>query len=158
MNRSRQLAMFVGKSMGLEVNEDNIQELVETHGQELTTDELKDLHHEQQQEVMEGISLAEEENKAEGSPTSNEIRETCKMWETVKHFVEKHHPNKAAAVRVTDLFNDNAMSHFCEVLKRRQKQVSLDRFLGVVARKEKDSIEPIGSSDSISDSESRPPQ
>ena len=44
--------------MGLEVNEDDIQEMVEEHGQERTTDELMDLHHEQQQEVMEEISSA----------------------------------------------------------------------------------------------------
>ena len=34
----------------------------------------------------------------------------------------------------------------------------LDRFLVKVARKEKDSIEPIESSDSVGDSESRPTQ
>ena len=44
------------------------------------------------------ISSAEVEKKAEESLTSNEIREMCKMWETVKHSVEKHHANKAAAV------------------------------------------------------------
>ena len=58
---------------------------------------------------------------------SYDITEMSKMWERVKNFVEKHHPNKAVAVRV--MFSDNAMSHLCEILKRRQKQVSLDRFL-----------------------------
>ena len=56
-----------------------------------------------------------------------------------------------------NLFNDNAMSHFHEILKRRQKQVSWDRFLVKIAQKE-DSIETIDSSDSISDSESSPTQ
>jgi len=51
------------------------------------------------------------------------------MWETMQNFVEKHHPNKAVAVRAMNLFNDNAMSHFYKILKRRQKQVSFDRFL-----------------------------
>ncbi|XP_018410276.1 PREDICTED: tigger transposable element-derived protein 1-like [Nanorana parkeri] len=70
----------LGKTMGLEVNEDDIQELVEEHGQELTTDELMHLHCEQQQEVMEEISSAEEdENKAQESLTSNKIREMCKI-------------------------------------------------------------------------------
>ena len=80
------------------------------------------------------------------------------MWETVQYFVEKHHPNKAVAVRVMDLYNDNAMSHFREILKRRQKQMSLDRFLVKVVQKEKDSIEPIDSRNSVSDSESHPTQ
>ena len=96
---------------------------------------------------MEDISSEEEEKKTEESLTSNEIREMCKMWETVQNFVEKHHPNKAVAVRAMNIFNDNAMSHFREILKRRQKQQSLDRFLVKVARK--DSSEPTGDSDSI---------
>ncbi|XP_030179530.1 tigger transposable element-derived protein 1-like [Lynx canadensis] len=45
----------LGKTMGLEVNEDDIQELVEEHGQELTTDELMDLHREQQQKATQFI-------------------------------------------------------------------------------------------------------
>ena len=36
--------------------------------------------------------------KAEESLTSNEIRETWEMWETVQTLVAKHHPNKAVAV------------------------------------------------------------
>ena len=74
---------------------------------ELTTDELMDLHREQQQEIMEDISSEEEEKKTEESLTSNEIREMCKMWETVQNFVEKHHPNTAVAVRAMNIFNDN---------------------------------------------------
>jgi hypothetical protein len=37
---------------------------------------------------MEDISSEEEEKKTEESVTSNEIREMCKMWETVQNFVE----------------------------------------------------------------------
>lgn len=121
--------------MGLEVNEDNIQELVDEHAQELTTDELMYLHREQQQEVMEEISSEEEDKMAEESITSNEIREMCNMWETVQNFIAKHHPNKAVAVRSINLFNGNAMSHFRQILKRRQKQVSLDRFLVKVSER-----------------------
>jgi hypothetical protein len=51
-----------------------------------------------------------------------------------------------------NLFNDNAKSYFREILKRRQKQVSLDRFLVKVTQKEKESTD---SSDSVSDNEIR---
>ena len=80
------------------------------------------------------------------------------MWETMQNFVEKHHPNEAVSVRVMNLFDNNALSHFCKIFKRRQQQVSLDRFLVKVERKEKDSIEPIDGSDSVSDGESRSTQ
>ena len=72
--------------MGLEVKEDKIQELVEEHGPELTTIKLMNLHCEQQQEVIEEISCAEEEKKVEESLTPKEIREMCKMWETVQNL------------------------------------------------------------------------
>ena len=89
------------------------------------------------QEVYVCILSAEEEKKAEESLSSNENREMCKMWETVQNFVEKHHLNKAIAVWEMNLFKDNAMSHFREILKKRQKQVSLDRFLVKLAQKER---------------------
>jgi hypothetical protein len=76
------------------------------------------------------------------------------MWKVQKR-VEKHHPSKAVAVRAMNLFNDNAMSYFREILRRRQKQVPLDRFLVKVAQKEKESTD---SSDSVSDNGSRPTQ
>ncbi|UYV63939.1 hypothetical protein LAZ67_2006082 [Cordylochernes scorpioides] len=117
----------LGKTLGLEVNEPIIQELVEEEDQELTTNELIDLHREQHQEVKEVISSGEEEDENSlGSLPSDQIREICKIWETVQLFVAKHHPNKPAALRATDQFNDNAMSHFHEILKKRQKQQSLD--------------------------------
>ena len=71
----------------------------------------------------------------------------CHVFTIEQNFVEKHHPNKAVAVRAMNIFNDNAMSHFREILERKQKQQSLDRFLVKVARK--DSNEPTGDSDSI---------
>jgi hypothetical protein len=37
---------------------------------------------------MENISSEEEQKKTEESLISNEIRETCKLWETVQNFVE----------------------------------------------------------------------
>jgi hypothetical protein len=56
------------------------------------------------------ISSEEEGKKTKTSLSSNEIREVCKMWETVQKFVGKHHPSKVVAVRAMNLFNDNAVS------------------------------------------------
>jgi hypothetical protein len=87
------------------------------------------------------MEISSEETKTETSLSSDEIREVCKMWEIVQTFVEKHHPSKDVAVRALNLFNDNAMSYFHEILKRKQKQgqkqVSLDRFFVKVTQKER---------------------
>lgn len=50
----------LGVSMGMEVDSDDVEELVEDHNIELTTEELRDLHMEQQQEVAEELSSEEE--------------------------------------------------------------------------------------------------
>ncbi|PNF33870.1 hypothetical protein B7P43_G07233 [Cryptotermes secundus] len=86
-----------------------------------------------QQEVVED-SLSEEEEEEEEEVTAKQqssgaIKEMLKAWEIVASYIEKHHPNKAVAMRATNLFNDNAVSHFHQILKRRQKQMSLDSFL-----------------------------
>jgi hypothetical protein len=50
-------------------------------------------------------------------------------WKHCKNFVENDLPNKATAVRANNLLNDKAISHFLEIFKRRQKEVSLDSYL-----------------------------
>lgn len=52
------------------------------------------------------------------------------------------------------VLKDDAISNFQKILKRKKKQLSLDRFIVKAAQKE-DSTEPIDSSDSVSDSENR---
>lgn len=63
------------------------------------------------------------------------------MWETMQIFVGKYHSSKTVAVGVMNLFNDNVILHFCEIFQKRQKQVSLDRFLFEVAKKKKISLD-----------------
>ena len=73
-------------------------------------------------------SLSEEEVTArQHSPGA--VREMLKAWETVASYIEKHHPNKAVAMRATNLFNYNPVSHFHQIFKCRKKQMSLYRFL-----------------------------
>lgn len=110
--------------MGLEVDSKDIDE-VEGHSQKLNTEGLIELHSVSLQEDVEEISSEEEEITAsEKQQPSSEIREMLKAWKTVASFVEKQ-----AAMRSKHLFNDNAVSHFRQILKRRQKQMSLDNFL-----------------------------
>ncbi|PNF13646.1 hypothetical protein B7P43_G17283 [Cryptotermes secundus] len=100
------------------------------HIQSVYINDLHDLELDcvSQQEVVEE-SLSEEEEVTATQESSGSIREMLKAWETVALYIEKHHPNKAVAMRTTNLFNDNAVSHFHQILKRRQNQMSLDSFL-----------------------------
>lgn len=53
----------------------------------------------------------------------------------VAKFGRKAPPDKAAAVWAMNLFDNNVMLHFPKIFKRRQEQVSLDRFLTKVVWK-----------------------
>ena len=120
----------LGKSMGLEVDEGDINELVEEHEEPLSTEDLKALEEMQQTEISQEMSSSEEEVQElqEVIPTS-EIKAMLAQWENVVRFIEKNHPEKVATSRSAALFNDTSLTHFRNILKNRQKQISLDRFL-----------------------------
>ncbi|KAM4642474.1 uncharacterized protein O3C94_016790 [Discoglossus pictus] len=124
----------LGNPTGLEMSNEDIKKLVEEHRQELSTEELQELQREQQQKVAEERSSGEEEGREE-APTAL-IKEMCSKWVELQNFVEKYHPDNSVASRVVDLFNDQTMSHFRNILKRRQKQLSLHRFLVKVPKSE----------------------
>ncbi|KFM75313.1 hypothetical protein X975_21896, partial [Stegodyphus mimosarum] len=78
----------LGKSMGLDVDGADLDKLVEEHSEELTTDEFKELHKEQQQEVVEKLSLEEEgtEDEAFSSSKIEEVK-TLKKITLIKQRV-----------------------------------------------------------------------
>ncbi|GFU96693.1 choline transporter-like protein 2 [Trichonephila clavipes] len=58
-------------------------------------------------------------------PTSA-IKDLLKKWEAVRAMVLEWHPNQADVSRVGDLYNNNAIDYFWEILKKREKQSTLD--------------------------------
>ena len=99
--------------------------MVKEHNTELTTEELQDLHKEQQQEVAEELSSEEEKNN-EGSITTADIKELLGYWSKTQYPVEKWHPYVTVVNRCINLFDDNVMQHFRKVLKSRQRKKSND--------------------------------
>nr|XP_053634985.1 tigger transposable element-derived protein 1-like [Cherax quadricarinatus]XP_053634986.1 tigger transposable element-derived protein 1-like [Cherax quadricarinatus]XP_053634987.1 tigger transposable element-derived protein 1-like [Cherax quadricarinatus]XP_053634988.1 tigger transposable element-derived protein 1-like [Cherax quadricarinatus] len=118
----------LGNSTGLDASGKDVEELVEEDNEELTIEELQELHPEHQQTIAQEIASEEEEERWKKVPSS-EIKEICAMWSRIERFVEEHHPNKAVVSRVNNMYNDYVLSHFREILKRHQKQSSLDRYL-----------------------------
>ncbi|XP_039618118.1 tigger transposable element-derived protein 1-like [Polypterus senegalus] len=118
----------IGKSMGLQVDEGNINELVKEHEEELSTQELLELQDMQRTEALQEISGSEEEVETEEISTS-EIKEVLGMWEKVTSFTERKHPEKVATSRSAANYDDTCLAHFRKLLKSRQKQTSLHRYL-----------------------------
>ena len=110
-------AVSLGKSMGLEVDGDDVEALVEDHNTELPTEELRDRQREQPQMAAEGLSSEVEER--EDIPTS--LSRKCLGNGENAHFIEKYHLDKEVANHVINLLNDNTVFHFKQVIKLRQK-------------------------------------
>ncbi|GIY53510.1 hypothetical protein CDAR_494991 [Caerostris darwini] len=82
----------LGKSMGLEVEERDVNELIEEYTQELTTEEIQELQSQQHIEVMQAIGFEESEEEV---ISTSEIKEILGMWESVSQFVEKKNTQKS---------------------------------------------------------------
>ena len=68
----------VGESLGLEIDNDDVEELLDEHQAELTTEELLYLQNEQKKKLEEEMSSEEEEARKD-APTS-EIKQMCSKW------------------------------------------------------------------------------
>ncbi|XP_069936683.1 tigger transposable element-derived protein 1-like [Cherax quadricarinatus] len=137
----------LGKSLGLEVSGEDVEELVEEvsgedveelveeDNEELTTDELIDQLQEQEARPEETGS-EEGREKLKKLPTTK-IKEICAKWLEVQTFMDENHPHTAIASRVGNLYTDNVVKHFREVIKEREVQATMDRY--VVRKKSSDS-------------------
>ncbi|XP_053336861.1 diphthine methyltransferase isoform X1 [Clarias gariepinus] len=117
----------LGSTMGLEVDWGDVDELVEEHREELTTEELEAIREEQQQ-TAEEVSVGEEQQEKEEELSSEEIREMCKTWEKLRSVSERYHPDKGLASHAIEMFNDIVMGHYRKVLRRRENQQTIDGF------------------------------
>eukprot|EP00106_Octopus_bimaculoides_P013869 XP_014781311.1 PREDICTED: tigger transposable element-derived protein 1-like [Octopus bimaculoides] len=112
----------LGKSMGLDMDEGDINELMEVHSEKLKTEELKELQ-KQQYTVLQEIGDAEE------VISISAIKEMLGMWEKLSDFSQKKHPEKVATGQAIVLLNDTFLTHFRNILKGKMKETSLDKFL-----------------------------
>ncbi|KAF2361995.1 DDE superfamily endonuclease domain [Trinorchestia longiramus] len=119
--------LAMGKNLGLEVNKKDVEKLVEEHRQELTTEELIDLQHQQDTVMQE--QLLGEKNKDMLNVSSALIEEICCKWNEVQAFIEKHHHNKTVTNRAVNILNDNVMQYFHKILQQRKRKISQDNFL-----------------------------
>ncbi|XP_068200762.1 nuclear speckle splicing regulatory protein 1-like [Palaemon carinicauda] len=84
----------LGKSKGLEVDEEDVNNLVKEHKEELTTQELIELQEMQHSEVLQELSI-EEEVEDEGRLSTAEIKDTLAKWQDFSNFMEKEASRQA---------------------------------------------------------------
>ncbi|GFV38990.1 uncharacterized protein TNCV_965561 [Trichonephila clavipes] len=116
------------RDLELQVNEDDIAELIMRHEDELTTEELKEILNEEHQETQRNGSPSEQEEDERGSMPTSAIKNLLKKWEDVRAMVLEWHPYQADVSRFGDLYNNNAINYFRKILKKIEKQSTLDMF------------------------------
>ncbi|GFT93236.1 uncharacterized protein TNCV_2220021 [Trichonephila clavipes] len=136
------------RDLELEVNEDDIEELIMGHEDELTK-ELQEILYEEHQEAQRNMSPSEQEEDERGPMPTSALKDLLKKWTDVRLIdcfninvalfsytrvtdvrvmVLEWHPNQADVSRVGDIYNDNAINYFLKILKKREKQSTLDMF------------------------------
>ncbi|GFW00598.1 uncharacterized protein TNCV_2283441 [Trichonephila clavipes] len=102
------------------------------HEDELTIDELQEILNEEHQETQRNVSPSEQEEDGRGAMPTSVIKDLLKKCEAVRAMVLEWHPNQADVSRVGDLYNDNAIDYFRKILKKREKQSTLDMFFNAL--------------------------
>ncbi|GFV37705.1 uncharacterized protein TNCV_2708201 [Trichonephila clavipes] len=130
--------LTTARDMELEVNEDDIEELIMGHEDELTIEELQEILNEEHQGTQRNVFPSEQEEDERGPMPTSSIKDLFKKWDTVRAMVLEWHPKQADVSRVGDLCNDNAINYFRKILKKIEKQSTLDIFFNAsLAKNEK---------------------
>jgi len=61
----------------------------------------------------------------------------CDLWKAVQEFTNAHYPDSAEANRINDLYSDTLVRYFRQMLKKREKQTTLDRFFTAPSAKKR---------------------
>ncbi|GFX32128.1 uncharacterized protein TNCV_4099771 [Trichonephila clavipes] len=119
--------LTTARDLELELNEDD-KELIMGHEDVLTIEELQEILNEEHQETQRNVSPSEQEEDERGPMPISVIKDLFKKWEDVRAMVLEWHPNQTDVSRVGDLYNNNAINYFRKILKKREKQSTLDMF------------------------------
>ncbi|KAG7173447.1 Tigger transposable element-derived protein 1-like 186 [Homarus americanus] len=87
----------LGNSMGLEVDDDDVEEVVEEHSKELSTEELLELHKEENETLKRSLTSeesGEEEDKEESRIIpAKDLKDAFFCWSKLSKLAEDYHPD-----------------------------------------------------------------
>jgi len=115
----------LGSSMGLEMNKEDMEELVEDHRKELSFEELVQLHNEETEALKQRIAFGDEDddyNKKSHSIPAEDLKEVFSCCNKLSRLKNDYHLDIAAVEMGLHHFNDTLMAHFWRVQKSRIKQ------------------------------------
>ncbi|GFU27115.1 uncharacterized protein TNCV_4651471 [Trichonephila clavipes] len=113
--------LTTARDLELEVNENDIEELIMRHEEELTTGKLQEILNEEHQETQRNVSPSEQEEDDSGPMPTSAIEDLFIKWDAVRSMVLEWHPYQADVSRYGDLYNNNAINYFRKILKKIEK-------------------------------------
>lgn len=103
------------------VDSNDVNESVQEHREEISTNELESRQHTEMQE-----EFCEHDNEA--AIPSTRIKEILGKFHEVCEFVEKNHPEKVFTSQAINQYDEICLSHFRKIFENRQRQTSMDQF------------------------------
>jgi hypothetical protein len=119
----------LGSSMGLEINEEDVWELVEDHRKELSFEGLVKLHDEEAESLQQRIAFGNKENKDKEKSHSiqaEDLKKVLPCWNKLPKLMKDYHLDIGTVEMGLNHFNDTLMAHFWRVQKSRIKWSNLD--------------------------------
>ncbi|KAG7166763.1 hypothetical protein Hamer_G010423 [Homarus americanus] len=99
--------------MGLEVDDDDVEELMEEHSKELSTEELLELHKEQNETLKRSLTSeksGEEEDKDDKEESrifpAKDLKDAFFCWSKLSKLAEDYHPDVGSVQKAISVFND----------------------------------------------------
>ena len=104
-----------GSSMGLKINEEDMEELVEEHRKELSFEELVELDNEEAGALKQRVAFWDEEDEDKENShniPAEYLKELLSCWNKLSELMEDYHPDIAAVEMDLNHFNSTLMAHF----------------------------------------------
>ncbi|KAG7163245.1 hypothetical protein Hamer_G004350 [Homarus americanus] len=108
--------------MGLEVDDDDVEELVEEHSKELSTEELLELHKEENETLKRSLTSeesGEEEDKEESRIIpAKDLKDAFFCWSKLSKLAEDYHPDVGSVQKAIRSFQASSpLSDDCVKVK-----------------------------------------
>ena len=113
----------LGSSMGLEMNKEDVEELVEDHRKEPVKS-----HNEEAEALKQMIAVGDKEDEDKEKSHSipaEDPKEVLSCWNKLSKLMKDYHPDTASVEMGLYHFNDTLIAHFRRVQKSRIKQSNL---------------------------------
>ncbi|GFV72558.1 uncharacterized protein TNCV_4084581 [Trichonephila clavipes] len=95
--------LTTARDLELQVNEDDIEEIIMGHEDELTIQELQEILNEEHQETQRNVSPSKQEEDERGPMPTSAIKDLLKKWEDVRAVVLNDTHTKLISVGYTGI-------------------------------------------------------